>query len=200
MGFKSGADKLSNKLEVELPSEQLKLSYDASNNTTFSVSSAGIMTATPSGGVFGVSGMLAYKQYIVETKANGATMAANESGGLVFQTTGTTTPGDTVVSLPATATGLVYTFVWLGAAGSGFHISPNASDRIAGSLVDVANGNAVTAGDTDGGGAGNVGRGIDNKDLILKTGSKVGDRVTLVADGTDGWVILDALGNWDFES
>ena len=183
-------------LEVFDTGTQLKLSYDASNSTTLGVSSAGILTVTPSGGVVGISGMLANKQYIISTKANGATITAAESGGLIIQSTSDATTSNVVITLPATVTGLIYTFVYYGAAGQGFQISPNANDKIAGSTINHS-GNAVTAA----GSGGDAGRGVDDKDLILTaSGSKVGDRVTLLGDGSGGWAILDGFGNWAFEA
>jgi len=139
-----------------------------------------------------VLGALKYRNKIIQGKADGYTMLTTESGCIVAQTTGTGTPGDTTITLPPTAVGVVYTFFWFGDAESGFHISPNASDMIAGSIIDIANGNVVTAS--------NDGRGTDDKDLILDTGSKVGDRITLVANGQSGWMIVEGLGNWSFES
>ena len=139
-----------------------------------------------------ILGNLKYRTKMIQGKADGYTMLTTESGCVVNQATGTTTPGDTVITLPPTAAGLIYTFIWHGAAGSGFHISPDASDKFTGSIIDIANGNVVTAT--------NDGRGTDDKDLILDTGSKVGDHITLVADGQGGWAILDGLGSWAFES
>ena len=183
-------------LEILNSGTQLKLSYDASNSTTFDVSSAGVLTVAPSGGVVGISGMLANKHYIISTKANGATITAAESGGLIIQSTSDATTSNVVITLPATVTGLIYTFVYYGAAGQGFQISPNANDKIAGSTINHS-GNAVTAA----GSGGDAGRGVDDKDLILTaSGSKVGDRVTLLGDGSGGWAILDGFGNWAFEA
>ena len=50
--------------------------------------------------------------------------------------------------------------------------------------IDVFNGNIVTAANDD--------ETVD-KDLILDAGSKVGDRVTLIGDGDNGWVISDGV-------
>ena len=99
-------------------------------------------------------------------------------------TNGNATPSNHVINLPATAAGIIYTFVFVGTAGEGFQISPNSSDKM-GSIVDV-NGNIVTAA--------NDGLGTVDKDLILDAGSKVGDRVTLIGDGDNGWVISDGVG------
>ena len=46
----------------------------------------------------------------------------------------------------------------------------------------------------------NSGAGTDDKDLQLDSGSQVGDRVTLVGDGNDGWIIIEAVGSWSFQS
>ena len=96
------------------------------------------------------------------------------------------------ITLPATVAGLRYTIVWTGTAGQTFNISPNSSDKIIGSIVDVADGNIITAS--------NSGAGTDDKDLQLDGGSQIGDRVTLVADGVDGWIIVEAVGSWVFQS
>ena len=181
------------KLEVFAGSgEQLKLSYDASNSSTLTTNSSGAIVITPSGGFASLSAMLSYKQYGLQTKANGYTMLATETGAVVFQSTSHSTPSNVVITLPPTAAGVLYTFMFVGVPGQGFQISPNASDKITGSIIDVANGNVVTAS--------NNGAGTDDKDLILDTGSKTGDRVTLMGDGQNGWVILEGLGSWTFES
>ena len=122
----------------------------------------------------------------VAAGANGVTLSPSQSGG-IFQIS---TNGGTI-TLPATVKGVVYTFVWIGTAGNTFNISPNASDKIIGSILDVATGNIVTAASS--------GAGADNKDLQLDNGSQLGDRVTLVGDGADGWYIMDGLGSWVFE-
>ena len=134
-----------------------------------------------------VTGSLLYNSKIVSTKSNGTTLAASESGSVILQSTNSAT-----ITLPATVAGLRYTFVWAGTAGQTFNISPNSSDKIMGSILDVADGNIVTAASS--------GAGTDNKDLKLDGGSQVGDRVTLVADGDSGWYIEEALGSWAFES
>ena len=119
--------------------------------------------------------------------ADGATLTTAESGQIFIESTNGAT-----VTLPATVKGLSYTFVWGGTAGHTFAISPNANDKIQGSILDVANGNIVTAASS--------GAGADNKDLELDSGSQVGDRVTIVGDGSNGWIIVEALGSWAFES
>ena len=128
---------------------------------------------------------------IITTKADGATMTTAESGGTVLQSTSGAT-----INLPALSagTGIQYTFIWAAAAGGTFEIAPQSGDRIAGSVMDVATGNAVTA-------AGN-GSGFlqDGKALQLDSGSKYGDRVTLVSGDSVAWYITHGLGSWVFES
>tara|TARA_Y100001973_G_C5181386_1_gene325132 strand:+ start:154 stop:711 length:558 start_codon:yes stop_codon:yes gene_type:complete len=185
MGFKSGPG-------GEVGAE-LKLSYDGSNSTTLTTTAAGALTITTTAGFVSAGGQLSYRGYAITTKANGYTMLISETGGVVYQQTSHTTPSNVVINLPATAAGVVYTFVYAGTPGQGFQISPNASDAIMGSIIDVATGNVVTAA--------NNGLGVDNKDLILGgSGSKIGDRVTLMGDGNFGWIITEGLGKWSFES
>ena len=185
MGFKSGPG-------GEVGAE-LKLSYDGSNSTTLTTNSGGALIISTTAGFVSAGGQLSYRGYAITTKANGYTMLLSETGGVVYQQTANAAPSNVVINLPATAAGVVYTFVYAGTPGQGFQISPNASDTIMGSIMDVSNGNVVTAS--------NNGGGTDDKDLILGgTGSKVGDRVTLMGDGSFGWMIIEGLGKWSFES
>ena len=149
----------------------------------------GIGTSDPGGEgqMVEIAGKLGYRSFTLATKADGYTMTRPESGGVVLQSTNGAT-----ITLPATIAGMKYTFVWVGTAGHTFNISPNASDKIMGSILDVANGNIVTAASS--------GAGADDKDLQLDSGSQIGDRVTLVADGSAGWYIVEALGSWVFET
>ena len=125
--------------------------------------------------------------------SNGNTIGTSESGAVVMQSTVSETPSDVIINLPATAAGVVYTFVYVGSASRGFQISPNSSDKIMGSIINAAGG--ITT-------ASNGGGGTDNKDLILgaANNSTTGNRVTLIGDGSEGWVILDGYGDWTFES
>jgi hypothetical protein len=173
---------------------QLKLSFDGTDNATFSVDTSGHLTVTPSGGVAFVSGMLGHKQYLGDTKSNGDTLGAAESGRLIVQTTAHDTPSNVVINLPSVADGVIYSFVYGGTPGSGFQISPNASDKIMGSVVNAAGG--ITT-------ASNSGGGTDDKDLILGAGdsSTIGNRITLIGSATaGGWMIFDGYGDWTFES
>jgi hypothetical protein len=93
-----------------------------------------------------------------------------------------------VITLPATAAGLSFTVrnggtvVTNGPQGASgtavtVAVSPNASDYVAG--------NGFTA--------------TDNKDA-LNTNGQVGDEITLVADGTNGYYIAEQFGTWTREA
>ena len=89
--------------------------------------------------------------------------------------------------------GVQYTFVNAGSATDTWNLSPNSNDKIMGSCIDSnAIGTVVEAASN--------GAGADNKDLQLDDGSGVGDRVTLVGDGADGWYIVECMGSFVFES
>lgn len=96
-----------------------------------------------------------------------------------------------VITLPATSAGAVFTIrnggvpVTNGPAGTGSNksvlvaVSPNSADKI--------QGNGLTA--------------ADNKDLLnTKATSLVGDEVTLVGDGVDGYNIQEIVGIWSREA
>jgi len=171
----------------------IKVAYDGSNDATLSVSSGGLLTVTPSSGFASIAGQFGHRKYIKSTMSNGETFSTSESGAVVMQSTVSGTPSNVIINLPATAAGVVYTFVYVGSATRGFQISPNSSDKIMGSVLNAAGG--ITT-------ASNYGGGTDNKDLILgaANNSTAGNRVTLVGDGSEGWVILDGYGDWTFES
>ena len=120
--------------------------------------------------------------------ADGATLTKDESGKIFFESTDAAT-----ITLPATVAGLNYTFIWAGAAGETFNISPNAADTIRGACSDSNAMGTVVESATNG-------AGTDDKDLQLDSGSEIGNRVTLVGDGSAGWYILDCVGSWAFES
>jgi len=120
--------------------------------------------------------------------SNGDTLTQAESGKIFLESTDAAT-----ITLPATVAGLNYTFIWAGAAGETFNISPNASDLIRGACSDSNAMGTVVESATNGAGA-------DNKDLQLDSGAEIGNRVTLVGDGSVGWYILDCVGSWAFEA
>lgn len=91
------------------------------------------------------------------------------------------------ITLPATVVGYRYTIINGGDNASGtptrsgadesmiVTVSPNASDLIAGMEVTAA----------------------DNKDFInTKATAKVGDELSLIGDGTNGWKVVEVKGIW----
>lgn len=93
-----------------------------------------------------------------------------------------------VVTLPATIKGLEYTFINSGADGNNLiTISPDAADAIFGSVANAA--------------ADSVSGGAVDKDIVnTKATANKGDRITLVADGVDGWYIKGGVGIWASEA
>ncbi len=83
---------------------------------------------------------------------------------------------DAVATLPATAEGLIYTFVIdTVSTTTGCSISPAAADNING--------------------------GTDNKDLINTAATDVkGDSVTVLGDGDEGWLTIAMHGIWAEEA
>jgi len=113
------------------------------------------------------------------------TLLASESGSLFMIATDAK-----VISLPATAAGLVYHIVNTGAAGNNIvTISPVAADGISGTITLAA---SVV-----------VDAGVVNKDLInTKATSQAGDSVTLLGTGVTGtkaWIITASTGIWAAE-
>jgi hypothetical protein len=99
------------------------------------------------------------------------TLTAADSGKVFI-----TGAADLVVTLPPTRAGLMFTFVVRTlSTTTGLSISPQPLDQIIGGGVTPA----------------------DDKDLI-NTGSTdvVGDTVTLVGDGVDGYLITNLSGTW----
>lgn len=117
-----------------------------------------------------------YKRTVVTKTAN-YTLTAEDSGKL-FLVNGS----DTVVfTLPATAIGLEYTIqvMQLPGSGAGTSFSPNANDKIIG--------NGFTA--------------ADDKDAINTAATdRLGDLMTVVGDGVDGWYITNVIGTWAREA
>jgi hypothetical protein len=81
-----------------------------------------------------------------------------------------------VVTLPSTAVGLCYTIINGAEDGAALvSVSPAAADKIIG--------NGFTA--------------TDNKDAQnTKATAKKGDRITLIGDGVDGWMVFEVRGIW----
>ena len=111
---------------------------------------------------------------VISTAVNYA-LDRDDSGKVVI-----VTAADKVVTLPATEEGLVYTIV-TGAVSSttGLSVSPAAADQIIGLGITAA----------------------DNKDLInTQATERVGDSVTLVGNGSTGWLAINASGTWAREA
>ena len=112
--------------------------------------------------------------YDVVSKAVDTTITENESGKIILST-----GDDKTMTLPSTATGLVYTFV-VGATSTstGLSISPAAADSIGGLGLTT----------------------VDDKDLInTQATERVGDSVTLVSVAA-GWLAINASGTWAKEA
>lgn len=125
----------------------------------------------------GQSGVEALQKEKVEAIAVDTTLTAADTGKFFL-----ITAADKVVTLPATALGLKFTFMVTAtglSASTGFSVSPAAADQIAG--------NGFTA--------------ADNKDAI-NTGATdaAGDKITLVGDGSAGWYISEIIGTWARET
>lgn len=101
-----------------------------------------------------------------------ATTLTDADSGTVYRVN----VADAVFTLPSTEAGLIYHFVIdTVSSTTGCSFSPAAADNING--------------------------GVDNKDLINSAGSDVkGDSVTLVGDGSEGWLTLSMHGIWAAEA
>ena len=80
--------------------------------------------------------------------------------------------------------GVRFTFINSGADGNNIiTLSPNASDKIMGSISNAAADSVCSA--------------SDDGDLVhTKASANKGDHVTLIGDGSDGWYITDGVGIW----
>jgi hypothetical protein len=106
----------------------------------------------------------------VVTLTENATLTAADSGKIIIAGA-----VDLVITLPATVAGVYFTFCQQAvSAGTGLSISPNAADNIAG--------------------------GTDDKDYINTGATDVlGDCLTIVGNGTTGWVVVEKGGIWVHE-
>lgn len=106
------------------------------------------------------------------------TLTAADSGKVY-----TSGAADLVFTLPAASAvtkGVTYTFVTLTlSATTGLSVSPNASDKIQGKGITAA----------------------DDKDYINSAATDAaGDLLTIVCDGSDGWIVTDERGTWAREA
>jgi hypothetical protein len=133
-------------------------------------------------GTVGITGKVTYQGEVVhvaqktQTKADNYTMTLADSGMVTY-----VTADAKVITLPATTASATF-IIRNGGATDGavaVNISPAADDKIQGCGLTAA----------------------DGKDLInTKATAKVGDSITLVGDGTDGWIIQDMTGTWAIET
>lgn len=106
---------------------------------------------------------------------------------------GSTTGGNVDFQLPATAAGLKYQFIMtLGNTGltdsSIVYITPNDADKIGGSWKTNATGSYYTT----------LGAGTDTYPIRGSTGAlAIHDRLTLIGDGSAGWIVVEGFGGWD---
>jgi hypothetical protein len=113
----------------------------------------------------------------------GAYSAAADSTGVTAAASGTTYintkgSGSTVFTLPATVAGLTYTFIESDAGGE-ITVRPVAADKFMGKGITAA----------------------DDKDYVNTGGSNaVGDLITIVGDGADGWWVVAERGTWAREA
>jgi hypothetical protein len=144
----------------------------AANTLDLYAGGTSVATATPTG--LTVTGLTATGQIRPVEIVTGADALTAEESGKVMMINSTTTR---IISLPATAAGLVYTIVVKVAAtsGTGHSISPVAADKIIESSITPA----------------------DDKDLInTQATGAAGDSITLVGDGVDGWLVVAKTGTW----
>lgn len=128
------------------------------------------------------------KVYASEDVSANNTVAAADSGvvlNIVKDAIATTLPAVGATNVGLTVIVRIGGEPAGGAAGSGddgsvgHAISPNSADKIIG--LGAA--------------------GVDDKDLLIaKADSKVGDYVKLVSDGSTGWFVQEAVGEWTREA
>jgi hypothetical protein len=161
----------------------------ATNATNMELTVAGDISS--SGGFYTDGTLTKYRREVLGTIPNGVTMDVSSSGAMILQSTNGATI--TLPAMGAALKGVQYTFVHAGTATHTWNLSPNSSDKIMGSCIDSNAIATVVEGASNGAGA-------DDKDLQLDAGSGVGDRVTIVGDGADGWYITECIGSFAFES
>ncbi len=115
----------------------------------------------------------------VETITTSVSLVAADSGKVFFIATDAL-----VITLPSTVAGVRYTFVNTGADdNNSIVLSPAAADGIFGSITVAA---SVTVYD-----------GTADTDITnTASGANLGDFVTIVGDGDQGWAIVAGVGIW----
>lgn len=115
-------------------------------------------------------GTVAVQRVKILTASYTATEADN---GTIFVADSATS---VVVSLPATRAGLTFTLVVGTLTTSGGHaIDPVAADQVIGNGFTPSDGAAVTC---------------------TAASDRLGDAITVVADGVDGWFVTSVTGTW----
>jgi hypothetical protein len=134
-------------------------------------------------GATGTAGTLSGHRSMVETITAAKTLDAEDSGKVFLVGTDALT-----ITLPATKSGLDYTFVNSGADGGVLiTISPNSSDALHGTITLAASVVELS--------------GTDDKDLLnTKTTANTGDMVRIVGDGNAGWYVVGSTGIWASET
>lgn len=111
-------------------------------------------------------------QRVIAATGTTASLSVADNGATVI----VSNAASCIVSLPATQKGLTYTLV-VGSlpTGLGHALSPVAADKIIGNGFTPA----------------------DDKDaLCAAAGDRLGDSITVVGDGVDGWYITAINGTW----
>jgi hypothetical protein len=124
-----------------------------------------------------------WKGMSVEEITDDKTLTAEDSNKVFLVGTNGKT-----ITLPATAAGLKYTFINSGADDAvAITLSPQSVDAIMGTIPN-AEGDSISGG-------------TDGKDFVNTQGTaNKGDRITIIADGSEGWYITEGVGIWASES
>lgn len=149
--------------------------------------------ATPAVSVYNLGVVNVSGADLAELVTDDRTLTAADHGKTFFIATDAKT-----FNLPATVLGLKYTFVNTGADGNNIiTINPVTADAIIGNVPAShgANADATTAN-----GLVSQSSAAANKDFVnTKTTANQGDRLTIIGDGVDGWVIVEGVGVWASE-
>jgi hypothetical protein len=124
-----------------------------------------------------------YRGVSVETISDDKTLTKEDNNKIFLVDTDAK-----VITLPPTEQGLKFTFINAGADSDvKLDISPDGDDGIFGTIPNAA--------------VDSVASGTDGDDFYnTKDTANKGDRVTLVADGDDGWYITEGVGIWANDS
>lgn len=124
-----------------------------------------------------LTGLLSGEKYPVVVKTAAYTLTPADSGKVFLADAS----ASVIFTLPATAEGLTFTIIvkTLPTTGAGTAFSPAAADKIIGNGFTPA----------------------DDKDAVCVVASdRLGDLLTVVGDGVDGWYITSVIGTWTREA